>query len=102
MTELFVGINTEAELLCVGIYLYIVNMFEIHCKHIVMADLTWWCMFIHLTTRPSADGTRALLTAIILMFRWLFLIVIRCCVLGTLLNNDHSVVLQNKKWFLIF
>ena len=29
-----------------------------------MADLTWWCIFIHLTTRPSTDGKRAPLTAI--------------------------------------
>ena len=29
-----------------------------------MADLIWWCIFIHLTTRPSADGKRAPLTAI--------------------------------------
>ena len=65
MTELFVGINTGAEPLYVGIHLYIVNMFEINCKHIVMADLTWWCIFFrHLTTRPSADGKRAPLTAI--------------------------------------
>ena len=26
-------------------HVYIVNMFEINCKHIVMADLTWWCIF---------------------------------------------------------
>ena len=45
MTELFVVINTGAEPLCVGIHLYIVNMFEINCKHIVMADLTWRCIF---------------------------------------------------------
>ena len=45
MTELFVGINTEVEPLCVGIHLYIVNMFEINCKHIVTADLTWWSIF---------------------------------------------------------
>ena len=45
MTEIFVGKNTGAEPLCVGIHLYIVNMFEINCKHIVMADLTWWCIF---------------------------------------------------------
>ena len=36
-----------------------------------------------------------------LMFRWLLLIVIRCCVLGTLLN-DHSVGLQTKKWLFRF
>ena len=64
MTELFVGINAGAEPLCVGIHLYIVNMFEMNYKHIVMADLTWWCIFVHLTTRPSADGKRAPLTAI--------------------------------------
>ena len=29
-----------------------------------MTDLTWWCIFIHLTTRPSTDGKRAPLTAI--------------------------------------
>ena len=29
-----------------------------------MADLTWWCIFIHLTTRTSTDGKRAPLTAI--------------------------------------
>ena len=29
-----------------------------------MADLTWWCIFIHLTTRMSTDGKRAPLTAI--------------------------------------
>ena len=29
-----------------------------------MVDLTWWCIFIHLTTRPSTDGKRAPLTAI--------------------------------------
>ena len=28
-----------------------------------MADLTWWCIFVHLTTRPSTDGKRAPLTA---------------------------------------
>ena len=50
--------------MCVGIHVYIVNMFYINCKHIVMADLTWWCIFIHLTTRPSTDGKRAPLTAI--------------------------------------
>ena len=45
MTELFVGINTGAEPLCVAIHLYIVNIFEINCKHIVMVDLTRWCIF---------------------------------------------------------
>ena len=64
MTELFVGKNTGAEPLCLGIYVYNVNMLEINCKHIVMADLTWWCIFIRLTTRPSTDGKRAPLTAI--------------------------------------
>ena len=29
-----------------------------------MADLTWWCIFIHLTTRPWTDGKWAPLTAI--------------------------------------
>ena len=52
MTELFVGINPGAEPLYVGIHLYIVNMFEINCKHIVMADLTWWCIFLY-TLRPD-------------------------------------------------
>ena len=38
--------------------IYIVNTFEMNCKHIVLADLTWWCIFIHLATRPSTDGKR--------------------------------------------
>ena len=29
-----------------------------------MADSTWWCIFIHLTTRPSTDDKRAPLAAI--------------------------------------
>ena len=36
MTEHFVG-KTQEQTLCVGIHVYIVNMFEITCKHIVMA-----------------------------------------------------------------
>ena len=63
--ELFVGINTGAEPLCVGVHLYIVN--------IVWNKLQTYCdgrfnmvvhFFIHLTTRPSANGKRAPLTAI--------------------------------------
>ena len=64
MTELFVGKNTGAEHLWVCIHVSIVNMFRINYKHIALADLTWRCIFIHLTTRPSMDGKRAPLTAI--------------------------------------
>ena len=48
----------------VCIHVSIVNMFEINCKLIAMACLTWRCIFIHLTTRLSTDGKRAPLTAI--------------------------------------
>ena len=54
---------TEAEPLCVGIHAYIVNLFEMNCKHIMMTDLTWWCIFIHPVAIPSTGGKRAPLTA---------------------------------------
>ena len=50
MTELSVGKNTGAEPLCVCINVFIVNMFEINCKYIVMAGFNKFNTVVHFYT----------------------------------------------------
>ena len=63
MTGRHVGKYTGQSPWCLSSIYSVINKCEINCKYIVMADLIWWCIFVHLTARLSTDGKRAPLTA---------------------------------------